>query len=133
MRTNPKQAQALFRKLNEELVAAGFATVQSIDANSMPHIVLNTDEASISINLENAGSKDIFGNDLLAAGPHIVSFASRDNAMTTLKVSQIVDAISKKGCSKILIQIHATSLSSAEASTPVGQIIPDAQWPAHGI
>lgn len=132
MRTNPKHAQAMFRKAAEELKQAGFAVVESVDANQMPKLTINVDEASLSIDLHDAGSKDIFGGDLKAAGPHTISFASRNDAMTTLKASQIADICSKKGCAKILIQVHATVLATAEASTPVGQIIPEAQWPTHG-
>ncbi len=133
MRTNPAHAKALFRKLAEELKFAGFSIVESIDSVSMPHIVINGDEASLAIDLQDAESKDIFGGDLKAAGPHIITFSSRNNAMTTLKVAQIADLCSKKSCSKILIKTHATVLATAEAATPDGQIIPDVQWPAHGI
>lgn len=133
MRTNSKPSEALFRKLKEELSFSGFSVVESFDVNNSPYLAINTDEASLAIAQFDAVSKDILGFDLAAAGPHYITFSSRDNAMSSLKVAKIIDAVSKKGCAQILIKTHATVLATAEASQPAGVIYADVAWKAHGV
>jgi hypothetical protein len=53
--------------------------------------------------------------------------------MSTLKVSQIMDAVTKKGVASVYIQVHATVLATAEAALPVGKISADVVWSAHGV
>ena len=133
MRISTSKPLALFRKLKEDLQFAGFAVDESFDINGYPKLVLDTDSASISISQFDAVSKDIFGGDLKAAGPHQVYFASRNDAMDSIKVSKIFNEIAKRAFGKVFIQVHATSLSSAEAATPSAEIIADKQFPTTGM
>jgi len=127
------KADALSRALKERLQQRGLSVAESRDANQWPKLTINTDEASITITGEDAVSKDIFGNSLIAAAPHRVIFASRDNAMSTLKVAEIQLEVAKMGVEKEEIRTHATSLASAEAAAASAVLTFDVQWPTKGV
>ena len=126
------KADALSRNLKERLQFRGFAVSESRDANGWPKLTLNSNEASLVIIGADAVSKDIFGNDLVAFAPHRIEFASRDDAMSSLKVSQIQLEVIKMGVEKEVIKTHATVLASAEASAGTAMVF-DVQWPTKGI
>ena len=126
------KADALSRNLKERLQFRGFAVAESRDANGWPKLTLNTDEASLVIIGADAVSKDIFGNSLTAFAPHSIEFASRDNAMTTLKASQIQLEVIKMGVEKLVVKTHATALATAEAGSGTSMVF-DVQWPTKGI
>ena len=126
--TAVSEAQA--RELKDKLVRRGLAVTES-KVNGYPKLTINTDEASILIEQEDSVSKDVFGNDLLAFTPHKLSFASRDDAMTTLKAAKIYAEIGKIGM-KVIVKTHATVLATAEAAT--GDAIPFSdRWKTSGI
>ena len=126
------KADALSRGLKERLQFRGMTVAESRDANGWPKLTLNTDEASLTIIAADAVSQDIFGNALVAFAPHRVDFASRDNAMSTLKVSQIQQELVKCGIAKMNVKTHATVLATAEAAAGT-DVIFDVQWPAKGV
>lgn len=126
------KADALARGLKERLQFRGYSVAESRDANGWPKLTLNTDEASLKIVAADAVSKDIFGNDLVAFAPHRIEFASRNDAMTTLKVSQIQLEVIKCGIEKLNVKTHATVLATAEAAAGTDLIF-DVQWPTKGI
>lgn len=126
------KAEALSRGLKERLQFRGYTVAESRDANGWPKLTLNTDEASLKIVSADAVSKDVFGNDLVAFAPHRIEFASRDNAMTTLKVAQIQTEIVKCGIEKQNVKTHATVLATAEAAAGT-DINFDLQWPTKGV
>ena len=126
------KAEALSRGLKERLQFRGYTVAESRDANGWPKLTLNTDEASIKIVAADAVSKDVFGNDLVAFAPHRIEFASRDDAMTTLKSAQIQTEIIKCGIEKQVVKTHATVLATAEAAAGTA-IVFDVQWPTKGI
>jgi hypothetical protein len=126
------KAEALSRGLKERLQFRGYTVAESRDANGWPKLTLNTDEASLKIVAADAVSKDIFGNDLVAFAPHRIEFASRDNAMTSLKVAQIQTEIVKCGIEKQNVKTHATVLATAEAAAGT-DINFDLQWPTKGV
>lgn len=126
------KADALSRALKERLQFRGYAVIESRDANGWPKLTLNTDEASLKIVAADAVSKDIFGNDLVAFAPHRIEFASRNDAMSTLKVAQIQTEIVKMGIEKQNVKTHATVLATAEAAAG-DDINFDLQWPTKGV
>lgn len=126
------KAEALSRDLKERLEFRGFTVAASKDANGWPKLTLNTDEASILIQGSDAVSKDIFGNDLMSFAPHEVDFASRDDAMTSLKVSEIMLETVKMGIAKMVVKTHATVLATAEAAAGT-ELTFDVQWPSKGV
>lgn len=126
------KADALARGLKERLQFRGYTVAESRDANGWPKLTLNTNEASLKIVAADAVSKDVFGNDLVAFAPHRIEFASRDDAMTTLKVAQIQNEIVKCGIEKQNVKTHATVLATAEAAAGT-DINFDLQWPTKGI
>ena len=108
-------SEAKARELKDQLEFKGFSVAESKTAEGYAKLTLNTDEASIWIEQEDAVSKDVFGNDLLAFTPHKLIFASRDDAMSTLKASQIMTEIAKHGI-KIEVRTDAADLATAEAA-----------------
>jgi hypothetical protein len=126
------KADALARGLKERLQFRGYTVAESRDANGWPKLTLNTDEASLKIVAADAVSKDVFGNDLVAFAPHRIEFASRDNAMSTLKVAQIQTEIVKCGIEKQNVKTHATVLATAEAAAGT-DVNFDLQWPTKGV
>ena len=126
------KAEALLRDLKERLEFRGFTIVESKDANGWPKLTLNTDEASIRIEGDDAVSKDVFGNDLVSFAPHTLEFASRNDAMSTLIVSKILTEVIKIGSNKAVIKTHATVLVTAEAAAG-DEIQFDVMWPGKGI
>lgn len=126
--TAVSEAQA--RELKDKLERRGFVVTES-KVNGYPKLTLNTDEASILIEQEDAVSKDVFGNDLLAFTPHKLAFASRDDAMDSLKVSKINAEIFKIGM-KVIVKTHATVLATAEAAAGEGIEYSD-RWKTKGI
>jgi hypothetical protein len=126
------KADALARGLKERLQFRGYAVSESRDANGWPKLTLNTNEASLKIVAADAVSKDVFGNDLVAFAPHRIEFASRDDAMSTLKSAQIQNEVVKCGIEKMNVKTHATVLATAEAAAGT-DIVFDVQWPTKGI
>jgi len=124
------KAEALARDLKERLVSRGF-TVDQSTSGGYPKLTLNTDEASILIEQEDAVSKDVFGGSLLAYSPHKLSLASRANASSlTLKVAEIMVEVVKLGM-KTIIKSHATVLATAEASAGT-ELQYDVRWAGKG-
>ena len=126
------KAEAIARDLKEKLEFRGFSIAESKDANGWPKLTLNTNEASIRFEAEDAVSKDVFGNDLVAFAPHKVEFASRNDAMSTLIVSKIMTELIKIGTNKAVVKTHATVLATAEAASG-DEVQFDIQWPGKGI
>lgn len=118
------------RDLKDRLVFRGFAVAESFDADGWAKLTLDTDIASIKIVGQDAISKDVFGNALVAFTPHILYFASRDNAMSTLIASELMIEIAKLGI-KVVVQTHATVLATAEAAVGT-ELQFDVQWPNKG-
>lgn len=126
------KANALSRGLKERLQFRGMIVAESRDVNGWPVLILNTDEASLTIIGADAVSKDIFGNALVAFAPHRIEFASRDNAMSTLKVAQIQSEVIKCGIEKQNVKTHATVLATAQAAAGT-DVNFDLQWPTKGV
>ena len=126
------KAEAMARDLKERLEFRGFAVAESKDAQGWPKLTLDTDEASLRIEAVDAVSKDIFGNDLVAFAPHKIDFASRDDAMDSLKASKILLEVIKMGIEKTVVKTHATVLATAEAAAG-DELGFDVTWPTKGI
>ena len=127
------KADALQRDLKERLEFRGFSVSESRDSEGWKKLTINTDEASIRIEAEDMVSTDIFGNPNVAFAPHFMDFSSRDDAMSTAKVSKILVEVYKMGVSKTNIKTHATVLATAEAAAPSEVIEYDVQWRTKGI
>jgi len=132
MAKSTAKAEALARDLKERLERRGFSAAESKDAQGWPKLTLNTNEASIRIEAEDMISKDIFGNDNVAFAPHRLDYASRDDAMDTLKNAQILTEVVKMGVSKLVVKTDATDLATAEAAA--GDAVEfDDRWPTKGV
>lgn len=132
MAKSTAKAEALVRDLKERLERRGFSADESKDSEGWPKLTLNTDEASIRIEGEDMVSKDVFGNDNVAFAPHFLDYASRDDAMDTLKNAKILNEVIKMGVSKMIVKTDGSSLSTAEAAD--GDAIEfDDRWPTKGI
>lgn len=126
--TAVSEAQA--RELKEKLERRGFTVTES-KVSGYAKLTLNTDEASILIEQEDAVSKDVFGNDLMAFTPHKLTFASRNDAMDSLTVAQICAEIFKVGM-KVVVKTHADTLATAEAAA--GTVLEyNTRWQTKGI
>ena len=124
-------SEAKIRELKDQLQFRGFSVAESKTAEGYAKLTLNTDEASIVVEQIDAVSKDVFGNDLKAFTPHALSFASRDDAMDSLKVAQILTEVGKHGM-KIIVKTHATDLATAEAAAGT-EIQYSVRWKNKGI
>ena len=124
-------SEAKIRELKDQLQFRGFSVAESKTAEGYAKITLNTDEASIWVEQQDAVSKDVFGNDSKAFTPHKMNFASRDNAMNSLKVAQILTELAKHGM-KINVKTHATALATAEAAAGT-DIQYNVRWQDKGI
>jgi hypothetical protein len=123
-------SEAAARELKEKLERRGFTVTES-KSNGYAKLTLNTNEASILIEQESAVSVDVFGNALDAYTPHKLSFASRNDAMSTLVVAQIYAELGKVGM-KVIVKTHATVLATAEAATGDAIEFSD-RWKTKGI
>lgn len=108
-------SEAKARELKDQLEFKGLTVTEGKTSEGWAKLTLNTDEASLWVAQEDAVSKDVFGNDLLAFTPHRLIFASRNDAMTTLKVSRIMTELVKHGI-KIEVRTDADDLATAEAA-----------------
>lgn len=132
MAKSTAKAEALARDLKERLERRGFAVAESKDAQGWPKLTLNTDEASIRMEAEDAVSKDVFGNANKAFAPHFLEYASREDAIGTLENAQILNEVLKMGVSKMIVKTHADTLATAEAAA--GDAIEfDDRWPTKGV
>ena len=132
MAKSTAKAESLARDLKDRLEFRGFTVAESKDSNGWPKLTLNTDEASIRIEAEDAISKDVFGNDLVAFAPHFLDYASRNDAMDTLKNTKIQSELIKMGVNKQIVKTHASVLATAEAAA--GDAVEfDIRWPNKGI
>lgn len=126
------KAEAILRDLKDRLELRGFTVTESKDSEGWPKLTLNTNEASIRVEADDAVSKDVFGNDLKAFAPHRLDFASRDDAMDTAKATKITIETAKCGVNKTVVKTHATDLATAEAAAGE-EITFDTTWPTKGI
>lgn len=130
MAKSTAKAEALARDLKDRLEFRGIAVAESKNAQGYPRLVLDTDQASIEIIQEDAVSKDIFGNDLLAFAPHRLTLAM-DDAMTKQTEAKILVEIVKMGVNKLIVK-NGADLATAEASA--GEVIDqEVRWPTKGI
>lgn len=132
MAKSTAKAEALSRDLKERLEFRGFTVAESKDSEGWPKLTINTDEASLRIESVDAVSKDVFGNDLKAFAPHSIDFASRNDAMDTLKASQILLEVIKMGIENTIVKTHATDLATAEAAAGT-KLNFETIWPTKGI
>ena len=126
------KAEALLRDLKDRLEFRGFEVAESKDAQGWPKLTLNTNEASIRMEVADAVSKDVFGNDLKAFAPHAIEVASRADAIDVVAHSKILLEVVKMGTEKTIIKTDASDLAAAEATA--GEAIGfDVTWPTKGI
>lgn len=124
-------SEAKIRELTDQLQFKGFSVVESKTAEGYAKIALNTDEASITVEQIDGVSKDVFGNDNKAFTPHNLIFASRNDAMDSLKVIKIMSELGKHGM-KIIVKTHADTLATAEAAA--GTVVEYSErWKSKGI
>lgn len=123
-------AEAHSRELKDKLERRGFS-VSEEKVNGYPKLLINTDEASILIEQEDAVSKDVFGNDLKAFTPHKLTLSSRDDAITVAIAAKLWIEVAKIGM-KVVVKTDATDLTTAEASA--GEVIEYSdRWKTKGI
>ena len=149
------KAQATMRDLKERLEkrVSGSATIDTVrasqDSSGNPMLFLSDagNEAAgqpviaIRIQSQDAVSKDVFGNDLKAFGPHTLEVAyeltaggkqtpnQRDLIKAQLEVSKLGHKIEVKE----IANATAVTATSMNATSPADSLEYDTQWPAKGI
>lgn len=111
-------SEAKIRELKDQLQFRGFSVVESKTAEGYAKITLNTDEASITVEQTDAISKDVFGNDLKAFTPHLMTIAVTD-AQSAADVSKIVIEAGKHGMKVILKEGADIAASEAAAGEEI--------------
>lgn len=130
MAKSTAKAEALSRDLKDRLQFKGFTVSESKNGDGFPRLVIDTDQASIEIVQEDAVSKDIFDNDLLAFAPHRLTLAM-DDAVSKQDHAKLMIEIVKMGVNKTIVK-NGADLATAEASA--GEIIDLMErWPTKGI
>lgn len=130
MAKSTAKAESLARDLKDRLEFRGFTVEESKITGGWPRLVIDTDQASIEIEGQDAVSKDVFGNDLLSFAPHDARLASVD-AQTKQDFSKIWLELSKTGIERTTIKSGA-NLGAAEGSTGE-EVIADVRWPTKGV
>ena len=150
------KAQATMRDLKERLEkrvkgasAGSVDTVKATqDSQGWPMLVLSdngTETAGnpvIALRLKavNAVSKDVFGNDLVAFGPHEMEVAYELDATEgepsrrdLIKVMAEVGKLGHRVLVKEIADATAVTAASMDATAPADSLEYDTQWPAQGI
>lgn len=149
------KAQAQARELKEKLERRfkGSATIDSVrqanDAQGWPLLICSDggSEAAgsaviaIRIKAQDAVSKDVFGNDLVAFAPHTIEVAHELDANGKQTPSQLDMAKAMQEVSKIGMKIdikeiaNATAVSEASmnAAAVALSLEVETQWPTKGI
>jgi hypothetical protein len=149
------KAQAQARELKEKLERrfSGSATIDSVrqvnDAQGWPLLICSDggSEAAgqsviaIRIRAQNAISKDVFGNDLVAFAPHTIEMAHEldgsgkqtPSQLDMVKVMQEVAKIGMKIDVKEIANATAVSEASMDAASVALSLEVETQWPTKGI
>ena len=130
MAKSTAKAEALSRDLADRLAQRGHTVAQSKNAEGYPRLVLDTDQASIEIVQEDAVSKDVFGNDLLAFAPHRLTLAIDEDISEAFRAELMIEIV-KMGVNKLILKA-AADLATAEAAagTVIEQTV---RWPTKGV
>lgn len=126
---NTAVSEAKARELSDQLGFRGFAVSTEKTADGYTKVVINTDQASIVVRQVDAESKDVFGQDLNAYTPHLLTLAAADtlSAADTAKITLEVAKHGIKLCFK-----SGADLATAEAAD--GEIIQySTRWQNKGI
>lgn len=148
------KAQATMRDLKERLEkrVSGSASIDTVradkDSAGWPMLFLSdagTETAGnpvIALRLKavDAVSKDVFGNSLVAFGPHEMEVAyeldgteGEPSRRDIIKVMAEVAKLGHKTIVKEIADATAVSASSMDAASPADSLEYDTQWPAKGI
>lgn len=149
------KAQAQARELKEKLERRfkGSATIDSVrqanDAQGWPLLICSNGGAeasaaeviAIRIKAQDAVSKDVFGNDLVAFAPHTIEVAHELDANGKQTPSQLDMAKAMQEVSKIGMKIDikqiaagtAVSEASMNAAAVALSLEVETQWPTKGI
>lgn len=116
------------RELKDKLEFRGLSVVETKNADGFGRLEIDT-EASIEIIAEDAVSKDVFGNDLIAFTPHYLKLAVVD-AIAKAKYAEIMAEVFKLG---IKTDLHeGANIAAAEAAAVSAEIEFDIQFPTKG-
>ena len=144
------KAQAQVRSLKERLEArfSGSATINSVrqanDANGWPMLFCSIGgvEAAtnpviaVRIKSQDAVSKDVFGNALVAFSPHDLELAYETAVPARTDIIKAMAELGKMGF-KILVKeiIAATAVTEAsiDAAAVAASLESEVQWPSKGM
>jgi hypothetical protein len=124
------KAEASARSLKESLEKRGFSVVES-NLPKGKKLTINTDQASIRIEAQDAVSKDIFGNDLDAFTPHDAKLAINNATASHSDIAKIMIDLAKIGfdlkiADDATLGAAETAADSAEANRN------NIMWPTKG-
>jgi len=151
--TAKAQAQARETKEKLERRFKGSATIDTVrqanDAQGWPLLICSNGGAesagseviAIRIKAQDAVSKDVFGNDLVAFAPHTIEVAHELDAngkqtpsqLDMAKVMQEVSKIGMKIDIKEIANTTAVSEASLNAAAVALSLEVETQWPTKGI
>ena len=150
--TAKAQAQARETKEKLERRFKGSATIDTVrqanDAQGWPLLICSdaANEAAgqpviaIRIKAQDAVSKDVFGNDLVAFAPHTIEVAyeldateAEPSRLDLAKVMQEVSKIGMKIDIKEIADGTAVSAASMDAAAVALSLEVETQWPTKGI
>ena len=118
------------QELKAKLGFRGLTVVESRNSEGYGRLVLETDKASVEIIAEDAVSKDVFGQSLVAFAPHYVKLAF-DSDINAVVYAKIMLEVGKLG---IKINLHTdTTLALAEAAAASASLEADILNPAKGM
>jgi len=150
--TAKAQAQARETKEKLERRFKGSATIDTVrqanDAQGWPLLICSNGGAesagqpviAIRIKAQDAVSKDVFGNDLVAFAPHTIEVAyeldateAEPSRLDLAKVMQEVSKIGMKIDIKEIADGTAVSAASMDATAVALSLEVETQWPTKGI
>jgi hypothetical protein len=118
------------QELKAKLGFRGLTVVESRNSEGYGRLVLETDQASVEIISEDAVSKDVFGQSLVAFAPHYVKLAI-DSGINAVVYAKVMLELGKLG---IKIKIHSgADLAAAEAAAATAELEADIQHPSKGM
>jgi hypothetical protein len=145
-----KQAEMQMKAIADELSAIlkGSSTIDTVredkDSNAWPMIFLSdggvetTTNPVIALRMKavDAVSKDVFGNDLIAFGPHSLEFAYEDAVPALIDIATVMAPLGKHGINiqvKVIAASTAVTATSMDAKAVDKEIAPLLRFPTKGV
>lgn len=146
--TAKAQAQARELKQKLELRLKGSASIDQVrqanDAQGWPMLFCSNGGAeaagdaviAIRIKAQDAVSKDVFGNDLVAFAPHTIELAYEEDIPSRVDIIKVMAEVQKIGMKLAVKEIAAATAvteASMDAAAVAASLEFETQWPTKGL